>query len=430
MSEFGIYPDDRRTSTTGIKVWSPTKTPVYPKPQEDFITSWQNQTAGAGQGGSADYWERENEKQINQITGNLNNDNVDLQSLIDSLNLGYGGMTAADIAAIAAASGGGSGSASATEANRLARDKFNYDKQQDAVTKARNDAALRAMQDRYDTGGYRENADALLAILAGQETTGRENIGGVYDEAIRNIGQGYTTAQNLTNQGYSALQDYLTKNSSNPFANYQAQVGSVSNPMEAMLAAYGVGAEPVRAQVAAEQLAGQQGGQAFQDLMNILSASTQRSNESRMTESEMAQLLANTNLGAARSSYEAQAATQQQRALAELLNQISQGQFSVEQGVSQTADTLANAILAAGGNPSTGDTMAPTETTTPISQGPAPTYKPALQAIVNKIPTIKNQTLVNKIEAFAEKNPEATKAQVEKAFPSLSSAKPAGKPKK
>jgi hypothetical protein len=355
MSEFGIYPDDRRTPTTGIKVWSPTKTPVYPKPQEDFITSWQNQTAGAGQGGSADYWERENEKQINQITGNLNNDNVDLQSLIDSINLGYGGMSAADIAAIAAASGGGS--ASATAANKLARDKFDYEKQQDAVTKARTDAALRAMQERYATGGYRENADALLGILAGQETTGRENIGGVYDEAIRNIGQGYTTAQNLTNQGYSALQDYLTKNSSNPFANYQAQVGSVSNPMESMLAAYGVGAEPVRAQVAAEQLAGQQGAQAFQDLMNILSASTQRSNESRMTESEMAQLLANTNLGAARSSYEAQAATQKQKALAELLNQIAQSQFGVEQGVGQTADTLANAILAAGGTLTPGGGM-------------------------------------------------------------------------
>lgn len=355
MSDFGIYPDDRRTSTTGIKVWNPSQTPVYPNLQEDFITSWQNQTAGAGQGGSADYWERENEKQINQITGNLNKDNVDLQSLIDSLNLGYGGMSASDIAAIAAASGGGS--ASATEANRLARDKFNYEKQQDAITKARTDAALKAMQDRYATGGYRENADALLGILAGQETTGRQNIGDVYGEAIKNIGQGYTTAQNLTNQGYSALQDYLTKNSSNPFANYQAQVGSVSNPMEAMLAAYGVGAEPVRAQVAAEQLAGQQGAQAFQDLMNILSASTQRSNESRMTESEMAQLLANTNLGAARSSYEAQAATQKQKALAELLNQIAQSQFSVEQGVGQNADALATAIMNAGGTPTSGGGM-------------------------------------------------------------------------
>lgn len=351
MSDFGIYPDDRRTSTTGIKVWNPSQATKYPKPQEDFITSWQNQTVGAGQGGSADYWERELEKQIGSVTGPLKKDEFDLQGLIDSLNLGYGGMTAADIAAIAAASGGGS--ASNTEANRLARDRFNYEKQQDAVNKARTDAALRAMQERYSTGGYRENADELLNILSGQEATGRQNISDVYDEAIKNIGQGYTTAQDLTTRGYSALQDYLAKNSSNPFANYQAQVGSVANPMESLLSAYGVGAEPVRAQVAAEQLAGQQGGQALQDLMNILSASTQRANESRMTESEMAQLLANTNLGAARSSYEAQAANQQQRALAELLNQIAQSQFGVEQGVSQSADTLANAILAAGGDPKT-----------------------------------------------------------------------------
>jgi hypothetical protein len=337
---------------TGIFSWNqkPTDPFVYPKQQENFIDFSKMQT-GAGQGGSADYWERELEKQVNSITGNLNNDNVDLQALIDSIKLGYGGMSAADVAAIAAASG----SSSNTEANKLARDRFNYEKQQDAINKARTDAALRAMQDRYATGGYRENADALLGILSDQETTGRQNISDVYGQAIKNIGQGYTTAQDLTTKGYSALQDYLTKNSSNPFANYQTQVGSVANPMESLLSAYGVGAEPVRAQVAAEQLAGQQGGQAFQDLMNILSASTQRANESRMTESEMAQLLANTNLGAARSSYEAQAATQQQRALAELLNQIAQSRFSVEQGVGQNADTLANEILRGGGTPGSGN---------------------------------------------------------------------------
>ena len=341
---------------TGIFSWNqkPTDPPVYPKQQENFIDFSKMQT-GAGAGGSADYWTRQGEKNVSGISG-INASEVnppfDIDALIKELQLGYGGMTPADVAAIAAASGGGS--ASNTEANKLARDKFNYEKQQDAITKARTDAALRAMQDRYSTGAYRENADALLGILSGQETTGRQNISDVYGEAIKNIGQGYTTAQDLTTKGYSALQDYLTKNSSNPFANYQTQVGSVANPMESLLSAYGVGAEPVRAQVAAEQLAGQQGGQAFQDLMNILSASTQRANESRMTESEMAQLLANTNLGAARSSYEAQAATQQQKALAELLNQIAQSQFSVEQGVGQNADALATAILNAGGTPQSG----------------------------------------------------------------------------
>ena len=341
---------------TGIFSWNqkPTDPPVYPKQQENFIDFSKMQT-GAGAGGSADYWTRQGEKNVAGISG-INASEVnppfDIDALIKELQLGYGGMTPADIAAIAAASGGGS--ASNTEANKLARDKFNYEKQQDAITKARTDAALRAMQDRYATGGYRENADALLGILSGQETTGRQNIGDVYGEAIKNIGQGYTTAQDLTTRGYSALQDYLTKNSSNPFANYQAQVGSVANPMESLLSAYGVGAEPVRAQVAAEQLAGQQGGQAFQDLMNILSASTQRGNESRMTESEMAKLLANTNLSSAKSSYEAQAATQKQKALAELLNQIAQSQFSVEQGVGQNADALATAIINAGGTPQSG----------------------------------------------------------------------------
>jgi hypothetical protein len=76
-----------------------------------------------------------------------------------------------------------------------------------------------------------------------------------------------------------------------------------------------------------------------------------------MTESEMAQLLANTNLSSAKSSYEAQAATQKQKALAELLNQIAQSQFSVEQGVGQNADALATAIMNAGGTPTSGGGM-------------------------------------------------------------------------
>jgi hypothetical protein len=60
---------------------------------------------------------------------------------------------------------------------------------------------------------------------------------------------------------------------------------------------------------------------------------------------------------------------------------------------------------------------------TPVDKTPAApaaaAYKPALQAIVNKIPALKNETLVSKIEAFAEKNPNATAAQVKKAFPKL-----------
>lgn len=337
-----------RSSSTGIKIKDfskgPVVNPVVATVVDPFAESWTNMTPGKGSGGSADYWERQGMKNVMGIQPG--DEPVPLE--IPTPDITYSGISPSDLAAILSAAG--SGSSSTTAASKLARDEFNYKKQQDAIAKAKSDASLKAMQDRYSTGGYRENADALLSILAGQETAGRGQIKGTYDDAIANILGGYTQAQDITTQGYNALDEYLANNQSNPYAGYQSQVGSVVNPMESLLAAYGVGAEPVQAQVAAEQLAGQQSGNAFQDLMNILSASATRGNQSRASESQMARNLAGANLGAASSAYQSQAANAQQKALADLLNQIAQSQFSVEQGVGQNADALANAILAAGGN--------------------------------------------------------------------------------
>jgi len=337
------YPDDNRTprtSSTGIKIFNP-KVKANPVVSTIYDQGYQP-TPGMGAGGSAAYWERINQGLIDRAVPGTEPDPL----VVDTPDITYNGISPSDLAAILSASGSGG----STAASKLARDEFNYKKQQDAIAKAKSDASLKAMQDRYSTGGYRENADALLSILSGQETAGRGQIKTTYNDAIANILGGYKQAQDVTTQGYNALDKYLANNQSNPYAGYQSQVGSVANPMEDLLAAYGVGAEPVRAQVEAEQLAGQQGGNAFQDLMNILSASATRGNQSRASESQMARNLAGANLGAASSAYQSQAANSQQKALADLLNQIAQSQFSVEQGVGQNADALANAILAAGGN--------------------------------------------------------------------------------
>jgi hypothetical protein len=141
----------------------------------------------------------------------------------------------------------------------------------------------------------------------------------------------------------------------------------------------------------------------------------------------MARNVAMQNLLSARGAYGAQAASTRQRSLNDLINEISGREFDITQAEGEKGSSLYETLL------NMRDDVVektPTKSTAPISQGPASTYKPALQAIVNKIPTIKNQTLVKKIEAFAEKNPEATKAQVAKAFPSLAGAKPPAKPKK
>tara|TARA_B110000503_G_C7124298_1_gene403892 strand:- start:344 stop:1615 length:1272 start_codon:yes stop_codon:yes gene_type:complete len=351
-----------RTSSNGIKIFNPKKTNPNPNPVVSTIYDQGYQpTPGMGAGGSASYWERINQGIIDRMAPGAEPNPLEIPTPTTT----YNGINASDLAAILAASGSGSGSSSNAVANQLARDKFNYDKsqdasefnyrrEQDAIATAKSAATLKAMQDRYASGGYRENADKLLSILSGQETTGRGQIKTTYDDAIANILGGYKQAQDVTTQGYNALDEYLANNQSNPYAGYQSQVGSVTNPMESLLAAYGVGAEPVRAQVEAEQLAGQQGGNAFQDLMNILSASATRGNQSRASESQMARNLAGANLGAASSAYQSQAANTQQKALADLLNQIAQSQFSVEQGVGENADALANAILAAGGSTGSG----------------------------------------------------------------------------
>jgi hypothetical protein len=208
------YADDRRTprtSSTGIKIFNPN---IKPNPVVSTIYDQGYQpTPGMGAGGSAAYWERINQGLIDRAVPGAEPDPL----VVDTPDITtYNGITASDLAAILAASGSGSGGSSSAVADQLARDKFNYDKSQDAsefnyrrdqdaIATAKAAATLKAMQDRYASGGYRENADKLLGILSGQETTGRGQIKTTYDDAIANILGGYKQAQDVTTQGYNAL---------------------------------------------------------------------------------------------------------------------------------------------------------------------------------------------------------------------------------
>jgi len=157
-------------------------------------------------------------------------------------------------------------------------------------------------------------------------------------------------AQGLTDQGYATLQNYLQQNPNNAYAGLQQQVQSVANPMEQFLSAYGVSGQPVQAQVAAEQLAGQQGAGAFNTLADILNRNSQQSNSSRMAEMQMAQTMANAGLGANRANYQARNAEAQAQALAQLQQQLAQNQFGVQQNQMQAGDAALQAILNATGD--------------------------------------------------------------------------------
>ena len=258
---------------------------------------------------------------------------------------GGGGMTAAQKAALLGA--------------QLDRDKFNYSKEQDAATLAKQQQALQQMQNQLSTGAYRGNIDDLLKLITGMETTGEKNIGNIYDTSVGNIGQGYDAATGLLTKGYDAADQYLRDNPNNPYANLTASTVNVTNPMEQFLQAYGASSPDVQAQVAAEQQSANQGSNAYNDFVKLLSGASQQSDKSRLAEMLMARNLGNVGLGQQRAAYQSQAANQQQQAMAALQQQIAQARFEQEAAAGNRQQDLINQIIAAGGNPNPTPPAAP-----------------------------------------------------------------------
>lgn len=324
--------------------------------------------------------------------------------------------------------GGGGGGAKASDI--LAREKFEYEKQQasDAAEAARRKALAQyqGFSDYYTGGDWRNTYDDLRGQLGQMQTTGEGQIGSAYNTALANINAGYGDASKLTGSGYDALSAYLNQNTNNPFAGMAYSPQAMTDTSQQFMQAYGVADPSVQAQLASENQYNQQLGGGFNTLYDLLSRTSQQSQASRLAESQMARNIAMQNLLSAKGAYGAQAATTRQDALNDLINQISGKKFDISQAEGEKGTNLYETLLGLEDGVVENKPGKSTTSTAPV----APSYKPALQAIVNKIPTIKNETLVKKIEAFAEKNPEATKAQVAKAFPSLAGAKPAVKPKK
>ena len=305
-----------------------------------------------------------------------------------------GGNPTAFTNALAMLSGGtGTGTGTGTgikASDRLARDEFNYKKEQDildaayrdrqdALAKAAldrqlgiQDRSLQGMIDQLNTGSYRGNIDDLIAQIEAMGATNKQDIGNIYDSAVANIGniyssgmgdigQGYNTAQGLMDTGYGALQSYLQQNQNNPYAGVTSQMSAVTNPMEGYLNAYGAMSPDVANQIQAEQFAGQQSAGAFQSLIDILGANAKSNDLSRLAEAQMARTMGTTGLGAQRARYESelgkqktassfQASSAQQQALANLAQQIAQSKFQQEQNAGNRYQSILDAIIAAGGS--------------------------------------------------------------------------------
>lgn len=252
--------------------------------------------------------------------------------------------------------GGGSGLSSAD----VALKELQYKMKQDALDRAdalkalNKQEALTAsqiaqMQNQLATKGYRSNVDSILDMLSKSQTTQEGSIKGIFDKAISGIGEGYNEASTLMGQGYDILDQYLKDNPNDPYAGLRAQLAPVQNPMEQFLSAYGVSSPDVQAQVAAEQLAGQQGAGAFNTLADLLSKASQQADKSRALEALMARRGGVAGLGQQRAALVSQAEMGRAQALAQLQQQIAQAKLEQEISAENERQRIINQIIESGG---------------------------------------------------------------------------------
>jgi len=259
----------------------------------------------------------------------------------------YGGIAGLTKMLQGGGSGGGSGGDSA-----LDWAKFNAEQSAAKNTTDTQLRALQGLQGRLASGGYRGNADTLLGLINQQNTQGQAAIQGNYNTGMGNINAGYDTAQGMVNTGYGDLNKYLNANQSNPYANLQQQVSPVNNAMANYLSAYGVSNDPVNQQVQASQMANQQGADSYNQLQQLMSANQLANNQSNLDVSQMAQNYATTGLGSQRAGYQANADTARTSAMNQLMDQINQARYGVEEGVGTRRNALEEAIINAGGSTS------------------------------------------------------------------------------
>jgi hypothetical protein len=256
--------------------------------------------------------------------------------------------------------GGSGGGGSKLSSADVALKELQYKMQQDALDRAdtlaaqqKQDALSRTildqMQNQLATGGYRGNVDAILKMLEDTQTRQTGNIGDVYQRALGNIGGGYDAASTLMGQGYDVLDQYLRENPNDPYAGLRAQLTPTQNPMEQFLSAYGVSAPDVQAQVAAEQLAGEQGAGAFNTLADVLSRASQQADRSRALEALMARRGGTAGLAQQRAALTSQAEMGQAQALAQLQQQIAQARLEQEMSAENARQALINRIIESGG---------------------------------------------------------------------------------
>jgi len=325
--------------------------------------------------------------------------------------------------------GGGSSAASLITAN-TARDKFLSEQRSGelAAEAARTGALQQAAYLRNLLG--KGVPETILGEIGAQETAGREYLNTTAQNLLERLAGALSTGQQFTTQGYDTLRNYLTANPAQAYAQAQRAVPTVTNNALAQyMQAQGV--DPSMAQPAVDT-ANQQalGGAAnYNQLLNVLSGAEASGQASRMSEEQMARALAGSQLQQTYAGGRANVESAQLSALNDLAARISNARIAAENDQLQRDTELQNALAKILGtgylSPTSKDPAVQTEL-----EALVPGYKriepPAQSApvarLAQQVANAKNQTLVNRANAFIEANPTATPAQVAKAFPSLTAA--------
>jgi hypothetical protein len=183
------------------------------------------------------------------------------------------------------------------------------------------------------------------------------------------------------------------------------------------------------AQPAVDQanLAALGGATNYNQLLNVLSGAEASGQASRMSEEQMARALAGSQLQSIYGAGRANVESEQLGALNALATQISNARIAAQQAQTAQEQAIQNALAAVYGTGYTTPPPAPvtgteTETVTETVAPAAPVQSAPIARLASQVANAKNQTLVNRANAFIEANPTATPAQVAKAFPSLTAA--------
>jgi hypothetical protein len=265
---------------------------------------------------------------------------------------------------------------------------------------------------------------SISGEISAQETAGQKYIEDQAAALLGQLQQHETQARGMTSTGYSNLMNYLARTQPTAFAQAQrVQPQTVQSALGQYMSGQGV--SPAVAQEAANianvQAAG--GAANYNQLLDVLAAREQAAQQSRQSEAEMGLTSQLANLQSIYGAGTASLEQQRLAALADLSSRISAARLQAQQDQAARDRAIQDAIAALVGT----GFVPPTETeggTAPgaeagVEPTPEAVQQTAVQALAAKLPGIRNETLASNIARFVAQNPNATAAQVKKAFPKL-----------